>query len=261
MTGQAPLLFADLTRDELGEVAKDGLVVLPIGATEQHGPHLPTGTDALTVEWIARVSVARIAGEVRAVVAPTLSFGSSAHHLPFGGTMSLSTDTFARVLRDLGYSLVSSGFRRIFILNGHGGNHELAQVAARDLALELPVHVGCGSWWVMAWDELAETGAFGDGRMPGHAGAVETSVVLRLRPDLVKEPRPKRDGPFDRSDPRSSSPPYRTELHGSWQQIDGYSDSPARGRAERGELILEAAVGAVASGLMKFWSDSSRLPQ
>jgi creatinine amidohydrolase len=261
MTGQTPQLFAELTREELKEVARDGLVILPIGATEQHGPHLPTGTDALTVEWIARASVARIAGEVPTVVAPTLSFGSSAHHLPFGGTMSLTTETFGRVLHDLGYSLVSSGFRRIFILNGHGGNHELAQVAARDLSLELPVHVGCGSWWVMAWEALAATGAFADGRVPGHAGAIETSVILALRPNLVKEPRPKRDGPFDQSDPRSSSPPYRTELHGSWQRIDGYSDSPVRGSAERGELILEAAVGAVASGLLTFWSASSQLPQ
>ena len=93
------------------------------------------------------------------MVTPTLAFGSSPHHLPFGATLSLTTQTFNSVLHDLCTSLMGAGFRRIFILNGHGGNHELIQIAARDLALAYPVSVAAGSWWAIAWDALVAGGA------------------------------------------------------------------------------------------------------
>ncbi len=85
-----------------------------------------------------------------------MPFGSSHHHLPFGGTMSLSTETYYRAIYDLTESLITSGFRRIFILNGHGGNHELVQLVARDLALKHPANIAAGSYWTIAWDALVE---------------------------------------------------------------------------------------------------------
>ncbi|MBK9712187.1 MAG: creatininase family protein [Kouleothrix sp.] len=244
-------LLDELTRAELRALAPDALVILPVGATEQHGPHLPVGTDRFAVEHIARAAAQQVEGQIPVVVAPTLPFGSSHHHLPFGGTLSLGTETYYRVLTDLAESLIASGFRRIFILNGHGGNSELIQLVARDLALRHPANLAAAAYWTIAWDALvALQGHIGAG-LPGHAGTFETSLVLALRPELVREPRPHRDAPGDSSAQGFS--PYRAELHGAWQQIEGYTDSPDQADAERGRRYLAAIVREVARALAEFY--------
>jgi creatinine amidohydrolase len=183
------ILLEELTREEARTAAPHALVVLPVGATEQHGPHLPVGTDSLTIEYLARAAATVAAAQIPVLVAPTLPFGSSHHHLPFGGTMSLGTETYYRVLYDLVESLLTSGFRQIFLLNGHGGNSELMQLVVRDLALKHPSRLAAASYWTVAWEALVEEEAHVPGRLPGHAGAFETSQVMALRPDLVKERR------------------------------------------------------------------------
>lgn len=243
--------FEELTRDRLRALAATALVVLPVGATEQHGPHLPVGTDTFGVTHIAH-EAARMAGaQIDIVVAPTLPFGSSQHHLAFGGTLSLGTETYYRVLVDLVRSLITDGFSRIFILNGHGGNSELIQLAARDVALVEPASIAAAPYWTIAWDGLVRTGIHTRGRLPGHAGRFETSVVMALRPELVVEPRPHRDEP-----PASAAPamtaPYRAEHHGSWQAIDGYSDSPDLGSAALGEAALAEVIAAVGAAFVEF---------
>jgi creatinine amidohydrolase len=250
---ELPLLLSELTRAQARELAARALVVLPTGATEQHGPHLPVGTDSMAVEAVARGAAERARPGVPALVAPTLPFGSSPHHLPFGGTMSVSTETYYRLICDLLESLAEGGFRRIFIVNGHGGNSELVQLAARDVALRRDVAVGAGSYWTIAWAQLTAAGAGKVGHLPGHAGAFETSLVAALRPELVREPRPERE-----LSPRASPPmpadPYRAEIHGFWQSIDGYSDSPARGSRDDGAGFLAAAVEGVAEALRSFYA-------
>ncbi len=246
------LLLHELTREEARAVAPETLLVLPLGATEQHGPHLPVGTDALVIEHIARAAAAEAANRIPVLVAPTLPFGSSHHHLPFGGTMSLSTETFFRAVYDLGESLITGGFRRIFLLNGHGGNDDLIRVVARDLALKHPVSIAAALYATVAWDALVKEQAYVGGRLPGHSGAFETSLILALRPELVREPRPHRDQPDD-SDPRSFYGPYRVETHGFWQSIDGYTDSPAQATAERGNTYFRAMVRAVATAFVEFF--------
>ncbi len=246
------LLLQELTREEARAVAPESLVLFPVGATEQHGPHLPVGTDFFTVEHIARAAAVEAAAQIPIVVAPTLPFGSSAHHLPFGGTMSVGTETYYRAVYDLTESLITDGFRRIFILNGHGGNHELVQLVARDLALAYPVNVAAGSYWYIAWDALVEAGAHTLGRLAGHAGVYETSQMLSLRPDLVAKPLPHREG-VTGTDPRSIARPYRPETHGSWQAINGYTDSPDRADAGKGKTYLSAAVRTVSAALVEFY--------
>jgi creatinine amidohydrolase len=245
------LLFAEMTRDQLRAIAPDTTVVLPLGATEQHGPHLPAGTDFYTVEHLARAAAERASSEIAITVAPALPFGSSDHHLIFGATLSLRTETYYRVLTDLLRSLVTDGFRRIFLLNGHGGNHELAELAARDIALELPARIAAASYWTIAWDALVAVQAHIGCRLPGHAGVFETSMMLSLRPELVASERPHRDYKED-TDPRSFHAPYRHERHNFWKEIDGYSDSPDRASAERGRRYWEAVVGALAKTFVEF---------
>lgn len=242
------LLLAEMSRRELRDFAPDGILLLPVGATEQHGPHLPAGTDTMTVELMAREAAARLTDSVPIRVAPTLPFGSSHHHLPFGGTLSLTSSVFAQVLMSLGESAARSGFRRLFILNGHGGNQELVEVAARDLALEHGLKVGAGSWWRLASDELAATSAAERGRVPGHSGAFETSIVLAFWPDLVDGPPPHRES----TTPKGGLLTYRLEQPDAWTEIDGFSDSPDTGAAEHGRTYVEAAIAGVCRALADF---------
>src|SRR5712691_8251610 len=94
VTPERSLLFAELSRTDLADLAPRSLAIVPLGATEQHGPHLPTGTDFFHAEWVARDAAKRAAGRISLVVTPTLPFGSSEHHFPFGATISLSTTVY-----------------------------------------------------------------------------------------------------------------------------------------------------------------------
>jgi creatinine amidohydrolase len=245
-------LFAELNREELRAIAPDTLALLSLGATEQHGPHLPSGTDTFTVESIARESAEIAAAKISVIVTPALPFGSSAHHLVYGATLSLKTETYYSVLSDLLESLVQDGFTRIFLLNGHGGNHELAQLAARDMALKHPVRIAAGSYWTIAWNALTAAHAHEGRRLPGHAGDFETSLMLSLRPEIVSVNKPHRDN-FTSSDPRRFEAAWRHERHGFWTDIEGYTDSPDQANAERGEKFRGIIASAVAEALIEFY--------
>ena len=187
------------------------------------------------------------------MLAPTLRFGSSHHHIPFGGTLSLSTETYYRVLCELGESFILAGFKRLFVLNGHGGNNELIQLAARDLALKHSVSIVAAAYWTIAWDNLVAEKAHEHGLLPGHAGIFETSQMMALRPELVEESRPHRDS-IEKSDPRSFFGAYRVETHGAWQAIDGYSDSPDQARSQLGKTWLVAGVRSIARVFLEFYA-------
>ena len=246
-------LFTELNREELRSIASNALALLPLGATEQHGPHLPSGTDTFAVESIARQGAELASRQVSIVLAPPLPFGSSAHHLVFGATLSLSTQTYYNVLSDLIDSLVQDGFTRIFLLNGHGGNHELAQLAARDMALKHRVRIGAGSYWTIAWDALTAINAHENRRLPGHAGDFETSVILSMRPELVQAVKPHRDHVIG-SDPRRFEAAWRHEKHGFWSDIDGFTDSPGQASATKGDEFRRVIARAVADAFIDFYA-------
>ncbi len=256
MTERDPMQSFDLaTRLDLVARPSD-LLVLPVGACEQHGPHLPTGTDSLVVTEIAHRAATALRGEFRVVVAPTLPVGYSRHHLPFGATISVSAATYQQLLTEMCGSLVDGGFRQIFLLNGHGGNADIVNVVAREVALARDITVGAGSYWVMAWDALVACGAHEFARLPGHAGAFETSVVMALRPDLVRgSTMPRRAGEFS-SRPEGFHGPYLAEDQQNWRDIDGYSDNPAAASAENGRAWLDATVLAVVAQLRRFHGDA-----
>lgn len=247
-----PLLFNELDRTTLGRLAPTSMLVLPVGATEQHGPHLVTGTDTFAVEHISRAAAALASDSGSIIVAPTLPFGSSDHHLAFGATMSLGTQTYYAVIRDLLASLITDGFRKILIVNGHGGNHEIIQLAARDLALIHPVQIGALSYWQPAQGQLDGAWAGKPGHPPpGHAGEFETSVVLHLRPDLPPKNPPSRSlDEIEALPPRVSG--WRLERNDWWQAIDGYTDSPAAATAESGQRFVEIVVDALAGVMREF---------
>lgn len=261
MPPERSILFAELTRTELAELAPRSLVVVPLGATEQHGPHLPTGTDFFHAEWVARDAATRAAGQISLVVTPTLPFGSSEHHFPFGGTISLPTTIYYEAVTAIIESLARDGFRRIFLVNGHGGNHELIQLVARDIALRLPVAVAASSWWSAAWEVMVAAGAHEVGRLPGHAGGFETSLVMAMRPELVARELPDREPNPSPADLRWPGL-IREERHGFWQSIDGYSDGPRLATAEGGRRWLDVASEELARLYVAFFeSPMADVPQ
>lgn len=246
------LLFNELDRTTLGALAPASLVVLPVGATEQHGPHLATGTDTFAVEHVSRMAAIQ-AGDIGSiVVTPTLPFGSSDHHLAFGGTLSIGTQTYFAVVRDLVSSLIRDGFRKILIVNGHGGNHELIQLAARDLALIHPVQIGALSYWQPAQGKLDGAWAGKPGHPPpGHAGEFETSVVMYLRPDLPpNEPPSRTHAEIEALPPRING--WRLERDDWWQRIEGFTDSPALATPDAGERFLEIVIDELAGVMREF---------
>lgn len=249
-TDRDAIEFRWMNRLSLGAVAGESVLLVPIGATEQHGRALPTGTDTLHTEAVAKRAAQILAGAPKVVVAPAMPFGCSDHHVQFGATISLSSRTLLSVLEDIGRSAVRSGFRSIFFLNGHGGNQDVVKIAARDLGVELRAHFGGGSWWEMARDEILECLPEPPMPMPGHAGAFEASLLRAIDPHLPLADKPQDDA-CDHLWPTSPAL-YRHEPITKWTDSDGYSDDPSAGNEELGNAILEHASRAVAQHLAEF---------
>ncbi|AOT02578.1 creatininase family protein [Arthrobacter sp. U41] len=248
MTTQTPPgLLAHWTREDARHHAARTIVVLPVGAFEQHGPHLPLATDAILVEEVAKRAAALVPG---AVVGPTFTVGSSDHHLPYGGTASLSTGTLVHVLTDAVESLLLSGFASVFLLNGHGGNVEIIKLVARDVGIRRGAFAGSGSYFQLAAEQLEAAGAGDIGLVPGHAGAFETSMMLAVHPELVRQSSvPHRERPAagwvgPKAYHFASPEPFRAP--------DGFSDSPDAGSAERGAEFLSICVNATREALADF---------
>jgi creatinine amidohydrolase len=239
------LALVDLTRDRLAELAPGAVLVIPFGAIEQHGHHLPFGTDFLIVDTVAQRAVAQVDAQSPVVLAPTVPYGSSDHHLAVGGALSLSARAFGDCARDLLGSACASGFRRIFLLNGHGGNDQLLRVAAQSSLGPEPPAVAGGSYWSLARPAL-ELILAQPAAIPGHAGRFETSLVLALRPDRAEAP-PVRQDAAERDEQS-----FWHEDRSRWKEIDGYTDNPAEGSAEEGAAFLEAIASAVAAAIADF---------
>ncbi len=250
------LRWAELTRAELTQRLPEAVVALATGATEQHGPHLATGTDALLAQTVLERAAERYRsqdGQNRRtlILAPTLSYGASDHHLPFGGTLSLTPETLLAVLVDICRSLTADGGRRLLIVNGHGGNTGVCQAAAGAAAARFDLDVGYLDYWA----PLLATGVAGlpADAVPGHAGAFETSLVSAVRPDLVFDPQ-GRDG----YPPNIPVPGLQVFSARVWSDWEGYTDSPGQASAEVGEHLLDQLANALAERIEAFASYSDR---
>lgn len=185
-----PVLLGELSWvDVAARSAGMPLVVLPIGAVEQHGTHLPLLVDAITVQELA-VEASRRTG---VVVAPTLLYSSSqGHGTLYPGTLALQPATVQATLVDLGRWLASAGFTKVFLLNGHLGNTGVLWNAVDELvaALSPAVSVSGRSWWDLSPELWAEvTSDVPSARSEFHANWAETALMLHLRPDLVRMDR------------------------------------------------------------------------
>ena len=249
----AKILLAEMTREQIRRSAPATTVVLPTAAIEQHGPHLAIATDTLAVTAICQRAAEIASKDTPVTVAPPVHFGSSHHHFPHPGVLSLSNATFTRVVVEICDSLARSGFRRIAVVNGHGGNDEAVRVAAREIGLMHPaVTVAASSFWTIAHGARAGVGRAGElGQLPGHAGAFETSLVMALRPELVDAasfPTPLGQPPFP-PDPRQRPTVIKAGV--SLGSGPGYTDDPSRASAEAGRRMLEIVARELAAFLVE----------
>jgi creatinine amidohydrolase len=163
------------------------VVVVPLGSLEQHGHHLPLLTDSFIGSEIARQAETQL-GDT-ALFLPTLWVGASDHHRAMPGTVSISNSVYVRVLVDMLESLIGGGFRRIFLLNAHGGNITPGRMAIYDVQLrhrdKPDLWLAFSSWWHIAVEQVAAIQGL-EAKMVTHACEQETSMILKLRPELVK---------------------------------------------------------------------------
>jgi creatinine amidohydrolase len=229
--------FAEMTFPELRQAPRDATLVLaPIAACEQHSRHLATFTDTILVTGVADGVEQRLPRQVLQL--PTLWFGASSHHLRFGATLSAEVDTHVQMLCDLLTPLLEDGYQRLLILNGHGGNIDTMQMALRRLQPRWRERqLSAASYWDLAQKELAAL-AEGGRKTMGHACEFETSMMLALRPDLVRRDQIK-------DDPLTEDPALRglyvaEDMH---QRTDhGAVGFPELATAEKGRAFLSAAV-------------------
>jgi len=179
---QNKYLLSELTWPEAEERFKQvDVALLPIGAVEQHGPHLPLDTDAFDADYLAR-RVAEACSSPKPLVLPLIPYGVSYHHQDFSGTLSVSPETQARLVYEIGMSAARCGVTKLVMINGHGGNapalHLAAQMINRDAHIFTCVDTGESS----DTDIQELLGASND----VHAGEIETSTTLAIRPDLVR---------------------------------------------------------------------------
>ncbi|MFB6296024.1 MAG: creatininase family protein [Halobacteriales archaeon] len=224
--------LAETTWTDAADADTD-LAVLPVGSTEQHGPHAPLSTDSLNAEVVAEAGADAYDGEV--VAAPTLPYGVSEEHRAFAGTAWLAPDTFRAAVRDVIESLAHHGWDRVVLVNGHGGNADALREVAAAVTREGVAYAAAFTWF----DAL-------DPEDMGHAGPVETSVVMHHAPDLIHEDRLEaaRDGGSDGWGEWVSG----TNLAHDSDEFTGNGavGDPSAATAERGAELTEAAAAALA---------------
>lgn len=278
------LLLAEMTRDEIQRIATHATAVLPTGSIEQHGPHLPVCTDSLLCETVAHRAAEQAAAQISVVVAPMLYYGNSHHHFPFVGVLSLTSHTFMAAVTEVLEGLVRSGFRKLMILNGHGGNADANSVVGRDIVNRLghPVSIVTASYWEIARSALIEKGLTSNELIPGHAGRFETALVMAIRPELVNQDgltqvryvsQERSDlaadlacttaqghsgwiasSGFTRAIWDGAFLPVR--VHGAWAAGPGYTDNPTAATVEEGKTVLDVIVQRVADFLIAFHQTS-----
>jgi creatinine amidohydrolase len=245
-----------LTAEELrARAAEDALVVIPVASMEQHGPHLATGVDIILGTAVAHRTAALLAAEGGpVVVTPCVWTGLAEHHMAFGGTVTLDYESFAGVLRGIVRSAMRCGFRRVMLLNGHGGNAEAVAVAASAFAEEFGIKVAAGTYWHVVPEVIGPLLE----RQPGlmHACEAETSMIMALRPEMVRTERlPEAHGP---NSTRVEGQPPALAMRRSFKVLSpsGVVGDARVATAEKGEKLLAAIAGRMAEVLAnpKLWA-------
>ena len=225
--------LADATWTDVDDCDTD-LALLPVGSTEQHGPHAPLGTDTLTATAVA--DAAAEAYDDQVVVAPAVPVGVAEEHRQFTGTLWVSPDTFRDYVRETVQSLAHHGFDRVVVVNGHGGNVDALREVTGIISRHDDAYAVAFTWFESVGEHSSDM---------GHGGPLETALLRHVAPDLVHEDRidEARDGAADGWGEWVS----RVNLaHDSAEfSENGVVGDPADGDAERGEELLSLATASL----------------
>jgi creatinine amidohydrolase len=176
----------DLTARDFATLDKNrAIAVLPIAATEQHGPHLSVGTDSIIAQGMCDMVMARLPTDLSVLFLPVQTVGKSNEHLRVPGTITLSAETLIRAWTEIGESIARAGIRKLVIVNSHGGNVEIQGIVARELRVRCQMLVAQTAWRRLGVPE----GLFSDTEngFGIHGGDFETSVMLHFAPDRVRK--------------------------------------------------------------------------
>jgi len=240
--------WADLTTRDFAQLDPATTVaVLPVAATEQHGPHLPLSVDQTLVDGVIAAALPRLPAAAPVLFLPTQQVGYSPEHSQFPGTLTLSSATVIATWIELGECVARAGVKKLLLLNSHGGQVSLMDIVARELRSRCKLIVYSCSWWNLPLGD-AVNGMFSaqEHRFGVHAGEIETSMMLALRPQQVDMAQ-ARDF---KSSSQERAAKYAILGNGSsaklgWQMQDyntqGAAGNAAAATAEKGRAVLDAA--------------------
>ncbi|HLE46411.1 MAG TPA: creatininase family protein [Thermoplasmata archaeon] len=225
-----PTRLDEMTSADVARLRRKPVVLLPVGAVEQHGPHLPLGADTIQPLHVLE----RVAAKAGAILAPPIPYGVVATSRPFPGSISVSFDALRAYVRDVLSELVRNGFRRVVVVSGHAEGVHLA--ALRTAAKEV-VDRGGADVTVLSDYEIIYGSRFQE-EGEGHAGKLETSRLLVHRPDLVKGRAPRG---------RNRIPRYAVvrDARRHWPGVTGDPSKASRGLGERVDALVEAELVAI----------------
>jgi creatinine amidohydrolase len=235
------------TRDFAGIDPARAVAVLPVAAIEQHGPHLPVSVDTALVDGVVQRSLpqlAALAGQV--LFLPTQAVGKSNEHIRFPGTLTLSAETTIRLWTEIGESVHRAGFKKLVLLNSHGGQLSVMDIVARDLRTRLDMLVFNVNWYDLPLGAALDAIGPEEQRFGIHGGEVETSMMLALAPDQVRMDLAQnfRSTSQDRAEQYPILGNGRSVKWG-WQMQDynaqGACGNAALATAAKGQALLDAA--------------------
>ena len=235
------------------DAAGTDLAVLPVGSTDQHGPHAPLGTDTLAAEAIAAGGADAYETDhgTEVVVAPAVPVGVAAEHRQFTGTLWVSPDTFRAYVRETVESLASHGWRKVVLVNGHGGNVDALREVAADLTRETDAYAVPFTWF-----DAVDTGAVA----MGHGGPVETSLLRHLHPELVHEDRLEAAGEGGADAWGEFESGTNLAVDSAEFSENGAVGDPGDGSVTLGERLYDEAVDALATLLQRVAARDDDLP-
>ena len=254
--------WADWSTLEFSQARDNGVLastvaVLPVAATEQHGPHLPLRVDTALIDGVIGASLAHLQPEVEALFLPTQTVGLSPEHAAFAGTLTLRAQTVIQLWTDIAESVAASGVRKLVLFNSHGGQVGLMDVVARDLRARLGLLVYSSNWYGLPlvgphYEDINDLFSAHEHRFGIHGGDIETSLMLALAPAQVDMAQAQNFA--STSEERATQ--FTILGNGrsaklGWQMQDynpaGAVGNAAEATAQKGQLVVEAAGRALAA--------------
>ena len=251
--------WSRLKAAEIAALARqNAIVIAPIGATEQHGPHLPSMVDWRCAQEVSHRAARLMQKRHPAIVTPVMPFGMSEHHMSLSGTITLDYATMAALVGCVVESAIRHGFKRIFVLNGHGGTTEALRTIVTELTVKHHLPLATGTYWDIAAEPIKALLEKQTALL--HACEAETSMIMAMAPELV-DPQilSQMHGAYVKG--LSAIPGVNAGVY-RWRQIgtrspNGVIGDAGTASAEKGTRLLEAISQAVADALLedRLWNE------